>query len=271
MRPLINPPSVSIVTPSYNQGGFIERTIQSVLRQEYSNLEYIIQDGASKDETMQVVEKYAGSLKHYESARDSGQTQALNLGFRHATGEIMAYLNSDDLLLPGALNYVASYFMKHPEIDAVYGHRVIVDEYDQEVGRWVMPPHDDEVLSWADYVPQETLFWRRSAWEKAGNTMDESFRFAMDWDLLLRLRDSGARIKRLPRFLGAFRVHPHQKTSALISDIGNQEMARLRERCAKRPVSQAEAWQEVRPYLKKHIVYRTLQRYRPFQKLMIVS
>ncbi len=265
LRSLPNAPCISIVTPSYGQGEFIERTIKSVLGQNYPNLEYIIQDGASKDETMQVVEKYANSLKHYESVRDSGQTQAINLGFRHANGEIMAYLNSDDLLLPGALNYVASYFAKHPEIDAVYGHRIIIDEYDQEVGRWVMPPHDDEVLSWADYVPQETLFWRRSAWEKAGNSMDESFRFAMDWDLLLRLRDSGARLKRLPRFLGAFRVHPHQKTSAQISDIGNQEMARLRERCAKRPVSETEAWQNIRHYLKRHIAYRTLSRINPFQ------
>ncbi|NOT63133.1 MAG: glycosyltransferase [Acidobacteria bacterium] len=252
-------PSISIVTPSYNQGGFIERTIQSVLSQEYPDLEYIIQDGASKDETMQVVEKYAGQLKHYESVRDNGQTHALNLGFRHAEGEIMAYLNSDDLLLPGALNYVGDYFAKHPNVDVVYGHRIIVDEYDQEVGRWVMPPHDNKALSWADYIPQETLFWRRSAWEKAGGTMDESFRFAMDWDLLLRLRDAGVRMRRLPRFLGAFRIHPHQKTSAQISDIGNQEMTRLRERCAGRAVSPDEIRSQLRPYLIKHILVRRLR------------
>src|SRR5207302_369335 len=144
----------------------------------------------------------------------------LNVGFEHATGEIMAYLNSDDVLLPGALNYVANYFREHPEVDVVYGHRVVIDEYDQEIGRWVLPGHDDEVLSWADYVPQETLFWRRRIWEDAGGMIDESFRFAIDWDLLIRFRDAGARMARLPRFLGGFRVHPHQKTSKEMADIG---------------------------------------------------
>jgi|GEM_PF-2685954 len=260
-KPPARPPVISIVTPSYNQGGFIERTIQSVLDQGYPRLEYIIQDGASTDDTMQVVEKYKSRLRHYESVKDGGQTCAINLGFRHATGEIMAWLNSDDLLLPGALNYVGDYFSRHPEVDVVYGHRIIVDEADQEVGRWVMPPHDDEALSWADYVPQETLFWRRAVWEKAGGGVDESFQFAMDWDLLLRLRASGARMRRLPRFLGAFRVHPHQKTSARITEIGEQEMARLRERCAGRPVSWVEINNHLRPYLKKHVLYRKLHRY----------
>ena len=176
------------------------------------------------------------------------------MGFRHATGEIIAYLNSDDLLLPGALNYVGDYFAKHPNVDVVYGYRIIVDEYDQEVGRWVMPPHDDEILSWADYVPQETFFWRRRIWEKAAGTMDESFRFAMDSDLLLRLREAKAHMKQLPRFLGAFRVHPHQKTSAQINEIGNREMERLRTRCANRAVTQLEINQHVRPYLIRHIL-----------------
>ena len=251
-------PVISIVTPSYNQGGFIERTIKSIISQGYANLEYIIQDGASTDETMQVVAKYRKHLKHAESVKDSGQTQAINLGFRHASGEIMAYLNSDDLLLPGSLNYVASYFNKHPEVDVVYGHRVIIDEYDQEVGRWVMPPHNNEVLSWADYIPQETLFWRRSIWEKAGGTMDESFRFAMDWDLILRLREAKAKFVRLPRYLGAFRIHPHQKTSAQIAEIGNQEMNRLRERSNGRQVSHQEIAGHIRPYLIRHILYSRL-------------
>ncbi len=91
--------------------------------------------------------------------------------------------------------------------------------------------------------------------------MDESFQFAMDWDLLLRLRASGARMRRLPRFLGAFRVHPHQKTSARITEIGEQEMARLRERCAGRPVSWVEINNHLRPYLKKHVLYPKLHRY----------
>jgi GT2 family glycosyltransferase len=261
------PPTISIVTPSYNQGKFIERTLRSVLDQAYPNLEYIIQDGASSDETMQIVQKYGDRLKHYESVIDSGQTNALNLGFRHATGEIMAYLNSDDLLLPGSLTYVANYFLQHPDVDVLYGHRIVVDEYDQEVGRWVLPTHNNEVLSWADYIPQETLFWRRSVWQKAGGTMDESFRFAMDWDLILRLREAKARFARVPRYLGAFRIHPHQKTSAQMTEIGTQEMNRLRERCNGRPVSHQEISQQTRPYMIRHILYsRFIHLIERFQK-----
>ena len=125
----------------------------------------------------------------------------------------MAYLNSDDLLLPGSLAYVARYFAAHPEVDVIYGQRVMVDEHDRQIGIWVLPPHDDEELALLDFVPQETLFWRRSAWEAAGAHVDASLSFAMDWDLLLRFRESGARIVRVPRFLGAFRVHEDQKTA----------------------------------------------------------
>jgi hypothetical protein len=108
----------------------------------------------------------------------------LNWGFRRITGEIMAYLNSDDLLIPGALHHVAEYFHRHPEVDI---------DHDPV---WVLPPHDNDVLSWADYVPQETLFWRRRIWDKIGGAFDESFDFALDWDLLLRFRDVGARLVR---------------------------------------------------------------------------
>src|SRR5262249_36979350 len=192
-------------------GPFLERTLKSVLGQGYPRLEYIVQDGGSTDETAEVLERYRGLLHHCESAPDRGQAHAINLGFGHGTGEILAYLNSDDLLLPGTLHYVAHYFATHPEVDAVYGHRVLIDENDAEVGRWVLPPHNDALLSWADYVPQETLFWRRRIWDKVGASLDETFQFALDWDLLIRFRDAGARFVRLPRFLGGFRVHAQQK------------------------------------------------------------
>jgi len=260
IQPLDAPPVISIVSPTFNQGKFVERTIKSVLGQKYPKLEYIIQDGGSSDETREVLERHKAYLSHYESVKDKGQANAINLGFRHSTGEIMAYLNSDDLLLPGTLNYVAHFFATHPEVDVVYGHRIVIDEYDEEMGRWVMPPHDNAILSWVDYIPQETLFWRRRMWQKAGGCVDESFRFAMDWDLLLRFRDAGATFVRLPRFLGAFRVHPHQKTSAQIEDVGIQEMNRLRELCHGRPVSPYEVARNSRSYLYRHVVYNKLWR-----------
>ncbi len=254
------PPLISLVTPSFNQAQFLERTMQSVLAQNYPALEYIIQDGGSGDATPALLDRYRDRLAHAESVPDNGQAHALNLGFARTTGEIMAYLNSDDLLLPGALNTIAAYFAQHPEVDVVYGHRVVIDEDDNEIGRWVLPPHDDQVLRWADYIPQETLFWRRRMWAKSGGAMDESYKFALDWELLLRFQAAGAKIICLPRFLGAFRVHTHQKTSTQLADLGAAEMARLRRQCHGRPVSWVEIGRGLGPYMAKSVVYHWLYR-----------
>ena len=247
-------PRISIVTPSYGQVEFIGRTMESVLRQAYPNLEYFVQDGASTDGTLEVLGRYSDRLSGWESVSDRGQSHAINLGFAKTSGEIMAWLNSDDLLLPGTLAYVADYFSRHPDVDVIYGHRILIDEQDKEIGRWVLPPHDDSSLSWADFIPQETLFWRRAIWEKAGGQIDESFRFAMDWDLLLRFRKARARIVRLPYFLGAFRIHDAQKTSAAINEVGLEEMKGLRIRELGRSVSQGEVRRALVPYLIKHAV-----------------
>ena len=251
-------PLISVVSPTLNAEAFVEETLRSVLEQGYPRLEYIVQDGGSTDRTLEIIGRYAAGLASVDSRRDAGQSDALNVGFRRTTGEIMAYLNGDDLLLPGALHYVASFFARHPDIDVVYGHRVVINEEGWEIGRWVLPRHDDAVLSWADYVPQETLFWRRRIWEKAGAAFDETFQFAMDWELLLRFRDAGARFARVPRFLGAFRVHRAQKTSARMRVTGSQEMARLRQRVHGQAVAPAEIALGSRPYLLRHALYQRL-------------
>jgi glycosyltransferase involved in cell wall biosynthesis len=257
-------PRISIVTPSYQQGDYIDRTIRSVVHQSYQNLQYFVQDGGSTDITVDVLKRYEDNISGWVSEKDSGQSQAINLGFDHTNGEIMAWLNSDDLLMPGALHTVADYFNRHPNVDVVYGNRLLIDENDMEIGRWILPGHDSAVLSWADYVPQETLFWRRRIWEKVGGQIDESFRFAMDWDLLVRFRDAGAKFAHIPQFLGAFRIHEHQKTSAAIYDIGHQEMDRIRERILGRVPDRKETRKAVLPYLIKHIAadmfYRVKQR-----------
>jgi glycosyltransferase involved in cell wall biosynthesis len=257
---LENAPTISIVTPSLDQARFLEDTIRSVLDQGYPSLEYVVQDGGSEDGTREILERYSDRLHHWESAPDSGQAQALNRGFAHTSGEIMAYLNSDDLLLPGALAYVAGYLRRQPAVDVAYGHRVLIDEAGREIGRQVIPRHDDAVLSWADFIPQETVFWRRTAWEAAGAGFDETFRNAIDWDLLVRLREVGARMVRLPRFLGAFRVHGDQKTTAQGSTVGIDEIDRIRDRLHGRRVSQREALRHVRPYLIRHVVLDQLYR-----------
>lgn len=223
-------PRISIVIPSYKQAAYLEKTITSLLSQDYPALELIVVDGGSDDGSKEIIEKYSAHIKWWCSEQDQGQTDALNKGFEQCSGEIMAWLNSDDMLMPETLKRVASCFAQHPNIDAVYGHRILIDEADRDIGRWILPKHNDRVMTWADFIPQETLFWRRPLWDKVNGRLDKSFQFAMDWDLLLRFREAGACIVRLPYFMGLFRVHAAQKTSGLINDIGFVEMQRLRSR-----------------------------------------
>ena len=211
LPPLVNPPKISIVTPSFQQGPFLEWTMRSVLEQEYPNLEYVVMDGGSTDETTEILARYKDRLAHSESSRDDGQADAVARGFQHTTGEIMAYLNSDDLLAPGALDFVARYFAEHPEVDAVYSHRVFVDDRNIVTRHWILPPHRDWMMQRWDYIPQETCFWRRRIYEKVGG-VDPSFRFALDYDLFVRFMQHG-RMERADRFLGAFREHPSSKTT----------------------------------------------------------
>src|SRR3990167_807461 len=233
-------PKITIVTPSYNQGNFLEATIQSVLNQNYSNLEYIVIDGGSQDASSQIIKKHESYLSYAVSEQDQGQSHAIQKGFDQCTGgcnDIMAYLNSDDTYLPGALEFVANYFHQHPEVDMIYGHRVLIDEHGNEIGRWFTPHHNHYNLSVLDYVPQETMFWRKRFYDKIGG-IDPGFHFAMDWDLLLRIQESGAVIKRVPYFLACFRVHTQQKTNIQMSTIGEIEINKLRERSHNGKVSQ---------------------------------
>jgi len=248
------------VTPSLNQGRFLADAIESVVGQSMPPLEYVIQDGGSDDCSRDVIERYASRLHHWESAADDGQSAALNRGFERTSGEIMGWLNADDLLLPGTLAHVAGFLRRNPGVDVVYGHRVLIDEHCKEIGRQVIPRHTDRILAWADFVPQETIFWRRSAWEAAGSRFDESFDCAMDWDFLVRLREAGARMVRLPRFLGAFRVHGDQKTTTLGPTTGTDEMRRIRRRLHGRDVPQDEVLRKVRGYLLQHVALDQLYR-----------
>jgi glycosyltransferase involved in cell wall biosynthesis len=245
-------PTFSIVTPSYQQAPFIERTIQSVLAQDYPKVEHIIIDGNSSDGTTEILRRNEKCLAYWISEPDRGQSQAINKGFRRSTGEIMAYLNSDDLYLPGTLSYVASAFTENPELDVVYGHRIIIDEQDFEIGRWIIPAHDAELLRWMDWIPQETLFWRRRAWDRIGAQLDESLQFAMDWDLISRFDREGLKIKRLNRFLGAFRLHSSQKTLAEMSLTGEREIRMIRKRNLGRDVDEGEIRRRVFGYLFRH-------------------
>lgn len=222
-------PKISIVTPSLNQGQFLGETIASVVNQKYNNLQYIVQDGGSTDQSIERITENAQNLYHWESVPDNGQSDAINRGFYHADGEIMAWLNADDTLLPGTLNTVARYFRENPQVDVVYGHRVIIDQDSNEVGRWILPNHRPSAILWRDYIPQETMFWRRSLWDQVGGYINTEYQFAMDWELVSRFHSAGACFARIPFFLGCFRTHDSQKSLTQRTQIGEREFNKIRQ------------------------------------------
>ncbi len=250
-------PTISIVTPSYMQADFLDATIKSITDQDYPKLEYIIMDGGSTDNSTEIIKKHAGNIAHWESKPDKGQADAVKRGFENSSGEIMAWLNSDDLYLPGLLHFAGEYFAQNPEIDVIYGNRIIVDEYGDEVGRWVLPGHDEKMLLWNDYIPQETLFWRRSLYEKIGG-IDDSFQFALDWDLLLRFNRAGARMVHLPKFMACFRAHESQKSSAWIGSIGREEISKLRKRELGNQFTESELQSRVNRFQLKAVMHTKL-------------
>ena len=210
---VVEQPLVTIVTPSLNQGRFIRETIESVLGQDYPRLEYLIIDGGSADETAAVAAEY-GSRLTFLSEPDRGQSDAINKGFRRARGQILAWLNSDDVLLPGAVSAAVRALGERPDCAAVYGEGYRMDESGRILGRFPFtePFNLWKLVSVTDYVLQQTLFMRRAALEEAGY-LDVSLRYTMDWDLLIRL-GKRYRIHYIPEFLGAIREYGAAKSFA---------------------------------------------------------
>jgi len=205
-------PLISIVTPSYNQGRFIEETIRSVLLQGYPNLEYIVVDGGSTDDSVQTIRRYEQWLRHWVSEPDAGQADAIGRGFAKATGEILAYINSDDYYLPGVLAAVEATFRSGAEW--TIGHSIFVDREGQLLRkRWCPPVTFNTLLFWRQGFSQPTAFWRREAFLSAGG-IDTTLQFCLDYDLFIRLaqRDKPKRVK---AFIAAVRIHPESKTSTM--------------------------------------------------------
>jgi glycosyltransferase involved in cell wall biosynthesis len=220
-------PTISIVTPSYQHGRFLEWTIRSVILQDYRQLEYVMMDGGSTDQTPEILARYRRHFAHLESQKDNGQADAVARGFAHTSGEIMAYLNSDDVLAPGALEFVARFFAGNPGVDALYSHRVFIDENNRVDSYWLLPEHRNWIMKRWDYIPQETCFWRRRIYEQAGG-IDPSFQFALDYDLFVRFMKRG-KMARVNRFLGAFRRHASSKTASLVEGRVHSEVERVRQ------------------------------------------
>jgi glycosyltransferase involved in cell wall biosynthesis len=189
-------PKISIITPSFNQVDFVERTIKSVVEQDYPNLEYIIKDAGSEDGSVAIIEDYAKrypKIIKWVSARDKGQTDGINQGLRMAEGKILAYLNSDDTLTPGALKKVALFFHENPGIMWLTGKCQIVDEDDKKIRSWIAA-YKNFWLRWyhyqtllvLNYISQPATFWRREALKKIGY-FDLHKSYAFDYDYWLRL------------------------------------------------------------------------------------
>lgn len=203
-------PLVSIVTPSFNQGPFIRRTIESVLGQTYPNIEHVIVDGGSTDETLEVLRSYGERIR-WTSQPDAGQTAAINQGLRQVSGEIVGYLNSDDVLLPGAIEAIVEHFRAHPECDLVYGDAEHIDESDEVIGRYPTTDYSFERLMEECCICQPAAYWRRTVSEVVG-PFDESRHYAMDYDYWIRIDRSGLVIEHLQQTLAQSRLHPQAKT-----------------------------------------------------------
>jgi glycosyltransferase involved in cell wall biosynthesis len=209
-------PTFSIITPSYNQAGFIRRTIESVLGQDYPALEYLIIDGGSTDGTLDILKEYQGRLQ-WISEKDRGQSDAINKGFQRATGDVFAYLNSDDLYEPGALRKVGAFFRNHPQAHWVTGQCRIIDDQDREIRRLItayknlwLRLHCRAALLVLDYISQPATFWTREAVHRAG-PFDVLEHYSMDYDFSLRLLQH-EKLWTLLTPLAAFRVHPASKS-----------------------------------------------------------
>ena len=207
-------PLVSIITPSFNQARYIEATIQSVLGQDYPRIEYIVIDGGSSDGTVDLLKKYDHKLAYWVSEKDKGQTDAINKGFARATGDILAWINSDDTYEPGAIAAAVKYLQEHPEAGMVYADCNFINEDGRVIGRFGSAQTDYRLLRQGYvHIPQQTMFFRADLWKQVG-PLDPSFYFAMDYDLWTRIA-ARSPIQYLPGQVWAnFRLHTSGKTIA---------------------------------------------------------
>ncbi|HEY3059496.1 MAG TPA: glycosyltransferase family 2 protein [Chloroflexota bacterium] len=227
--------SISIVTPSLNQGQFIERTLRSVLDQQYPALEYVVCDGGSSDQTAAVVRPFERRVRVLTEL-DRGQSDAVNKGIRLTSGEIIGWLNSDDVYRPGALATVSRYFAEHPEVDVIYGDAELIDEQDQVLGRYPTEPWQPRRLVERCFLAQPAVFFRRRVVERHG-LLDERLHYCMDYEFWLRLAAGGAVFARVDDVLAGSRTHPATKTLRDRRAVHDELNAMLKRRFGAVPAS----------------------------------
>lgn len=221
-------PLVSVVTPSYNQGAFLEQTICSVLDQDYPNIEYIVVDGGSTDGSLELLRKYSQQIAWWVSEPDNGQTDAINKGFSRANGQILAWLNSDDTYLERTVSEAVKFLQEHPQVGMVYGDANLIDEEGEIIGKFPARQTDHRrLMRGYVHIPQQAAFFRAHLWRQVG-PLDPSFYFAMDYDLWVRL-SKRAPLKYHPRLWANFRLHGGAK-SIQSDDRCWPEMVRIQRR-----------------------------------------
>jgi len=231
MQNLANKPLVSIVTPSYNHATYIERTILSVLQQDYANLEYVVVDAVSKDGTKEILQRYKKKITRIIREKDDGQADAINKGFKATSGSIMAYMNSDDCYASASVvSRAVQLFQQNPDVDVIYGRRLFIDENGKFVLNYPHREFDAKALELSCFIPQECVFWRRSLYDRVGAFIDTSFQFALDYELWLRFVDAGAKFLTVNEFFGLFRWYAGQKSQLEWLSHGLPEIARLQEK-----------------------------------------
>lgn len=211
---------ITVVTPSYNQGQYLEATIESVLSQGIRDLEYIIMDGGSTDGSVEIIKKYSKYLSYWQSGKDGGQTQAICAGFERATGEVLCWLNSDDRYEPGALALAEREFEADPRLQLLYGDYILSYQDGHEIPKPKISFDFNICLHAFLMIPQASSFWRASLYKRVGG-LNPAYQFAFDYDFFLRagyaLRDEPETIKHVREFLSKFRVHDASKSVSEIS------------------------------------------------------
>ncbi len=207
-------PLISVVVPSFNQGQYIEKTLLSILGQGYPRLEIIVIDGGSTDNTVEILEKYSDQLFYWHSKKDQGQADAINQGMQLSSGDILCWLNSDDMYFPGTLLAIGKHFSQRlDEYHLVYGAAVVINESGDKLQGMAAhtAPFDPLKLTYFDYIVQPSSFWTKKLWAKAGE-LDINYQYVLDWDWFIRASKL-ATFEYIPNFYSICRIHPLHKTS----------------------------------------------------------